>query len=545
MRILPVIAFVLASFPIHSQPVTPIRLTLTQRAIDPATPTILALATIENTGNVVLGQIAITLHSLDGGELSIPDPAWTCTGSGTGYLQCLRRAPFAAQSTLDVEYRMHFPYGAGRARVRAYVEWSATEFGGRVYGDQQETVLTLFRRFTVTSTADAGEGTLRNAILALNADFACAVGPCKIDFAIPDIAPGSWATITPLTPLPSIVGPYVEVDATTQPDTNPRGPDVALLGTIHSGDALDIRSIPYTGENHYPPQMAVRGFAIGGFPGNGIYHVPHERGSGFVIEKNYIGTDPTGSFAIVNLGRGIMIGEGMVTGVFVSQGFFDPAEIRDNVLSGNYRSGVYALMADNPFLPGNPVLAVRRNRIGVAAASDMPIPNGASGIFIGPHAIQTLIEDNVIAHNAHFGVAVADGAKYTRFGANRIFGHPLPAIDRGLNGAANPRFQPRLESATYNAATDTTTIVAQSPWEGGFIPYEFLFYANANVGADGFAETEQFLGKATPDIDSGRATFTFQGDLRGKYVTATATYAYWDFSPFFESSEITPAWLVE
>jgi hypothetical protein len=62
--------------------------------------------------------------------------------------------------------------------------------------------------FPVTSTGDAGPGSLRQAILSANA----APGPNTIAFNIG----GAAQTITPLTPLPAVTTPVV-LDGTTQP----------------------------------------------------------------------------------------------------------------------------------------------------------------------------------------------------------------------------------------------------------------------------------------------------------------------------------------
>jgi hypothetical protein len=62
--------------------------------------------------------------------------------------------------------------------------------------------------FTVTTTADSGSGSLRDAITASNGT----IGPNTIDFSI-----GSGPqTIAPLSALPAVTQPIV-IDGTTQP----------------------------------------------------------------------------------------------------------------------------------------------------------------------------------------------------------------------------------------------------------------------------------------------------------------------------------------
>ncbi|HEY3565720.1 MAG TPA: hypothetical protein VGL96_12005, partial [Casimicrobiaceae bacterium] len=69
--------------------------------------------------------------------------------------------------------------------------------------------------FTVTSTSDAGAGSLRQAILDVNADTTdCTTStPHSIVFAIPG---AGVHTISPLTPLPAIIG-GVTIDGYSQP----------------------------------------------------------------------------------------------------------------------------------------------------------------------------------------------------------------------------------------------------------------------------------------------------------------------------------------
>ncbi|TMB81501.1 MAG: hypothetical protein E6J39_10770, partial [Chloroflexi bacterium] len=63
--------------------------------------------------------------------------------------------------------------------------------------------------FTVTTTADSGSGSLRQAILDANASL----GTDTIAFNIP--GPGAH-TIQPITSLPTVMEPVV-IDGTTQP----------------------------------------------------------------------------------------------------------------------------------------------------------------------------------------------------------------------------------------------------------------------------------------------------------------------------------------
>ena len=83
--------------------------------------------------------------------------------------------------------------------------------------------------FPVTSTADSGPGSLRQAILDSNTATG---GTNTIDFAIPG---RGVQTIAPLSPLPAITNPVL-IDGTSQP---------GYAGTPLIADAVpDCRMLP-------------------------------------------------------------------------------------------------------------------------------------------------------------------------------------------------------------------------------------------------------------------------------------------------------------
>ncbi len=120
----------------------------------------------------------------------------------------------------------------------------------------------LLSTFTVLNTADAGPGSLRQAILDANASGA---EPDLIDFNIPGA--GLVHTIKPTTLLPAIGGgggPLV-IDGTTQPGFSASGP---RLVEINGADLAAVGpGLKVSGSN-----MNVRGLAINAFQGGGIYN---------------------------------------------------------------------------------------------------------------------------------------------------------------------------------------------------------------------------------------------------------------------------------
>src|SRR5688500_8205429 len=89
----------------------------------------------------------------------------------------------------------------------------------------------LFAVFTVTTTADDGEGSLRAAITAANDNLN---PPDDIDFIFFEIPGTGIPTITPLSPLPVITDAVI-IDATNP--ANFPSPSVELDGSLAGPDA--------------------------------------------------------------------------------------------------------------------------------------------------------------------------------------------------------------------------------------------------------------------------------------------------------------------
>ncbi len=354
----------------------------------------------------------------------------------------------------------------------------------------------FYRPFSVTSTADNGPGSLRQAIIDANA--ACSANdtktPCSIRFEIPPTVPAEgWFTIAPHSPLPSITVTDLLVDGEAQTaltgNTNVLGPEIYLFGG-QAGDGaegLDILS----------SAAYVRGLAIGGFTGNGIRSVTRHVNfveTHHIIERNDLGTDPTGTAAVPNGLRGL-----------TGDGF--SGEITGNVISGNRRSGVFLTDSSNA--------TMRDNRIGVAAATDDPLGNGASGIYVGGDS-GALVEHNVIAHSGDFGVAIA------RFSAaqileNRIIQNVQSGIDLGLDGPTIDT-APRITSARFDQSTGETVVegVTQAQRIANYARTVTAYvYANTRDEAGG----DIFLGSVLADAN-GNFTLRYHGDMTGKYIDA-------------------------
>ncbi len=154
---------------------------------------------------------------------------------------------------------------------------------------------TLLSTFTVTTTADSGPGSLRQAILDANAaNTGTAANPDLIQFAIPTNDPNyqsatsSW-TIAPASLLPNITDSTV-LDATTQPGFT--GTPIIVLDGSNSG-------LTVAGNGG----STIRGLVIDNSSSDGILLLS----GGNTIADNWIGIDVTGTAAKSNARTGIEI----------------------------------------------------------------------------------------------------------------------------------------------------------------------------------------------------------------------------------------------
>jgi parallel beta-helix repeat protein len=440
---------------------------------------------------------------------------WTCKRSDLYRLLCTNPS-IAPHSTsglrLPARFSAHEIRGAFVANV---TQKPSPEF--RMPPQSVSVDAVFYRFFKVTNVADGGPGSLRQAIIDANAACSSDDGklPCSIRFEIPSPVPAEgWFTIAPRTPLPRITVTDLMVDGDAQTvftgNSNPAGPEIFLAGGQAGVDAegLDL----YTAIAH------VRGLAVGGFAGNGIrsltrplaFLARHQ-----IIERNFLGTDPTGTTAVPNGLRGLT-------------GDSFAGEITGNVISGNRRSGVFLTNFSNA--------TIRDNRIGLAAASDDPLGNGASGIYVGENS-GALLEHNVIANSSDFGVAIHRSSQLQIL-ENRIFHNAQPGIDIGLDGPTLDG-APQITSERFDASTGETVVegVIHEPPIANY-PRTVTAYVYANTRDE--AGGEIFLGAAVAN-ENGQFALRYRADMTGKYIDAMK-FQLTDFGDGIarESSEFGP-----
>lgn len=435
----------------------------------------------------------------------------------------------ASGASIELDATVRYPFRYGRTSAYLSVSYEPGTpvqlSAGRVY----------WKEFPVTTAADSGPGSLREAILAINAAPECQnrypnwTAPCKAAFRIADPVPAEgWYTVRPLTPLPAMTAADGSIDGSTQAAANDLGPAVALDGSaLTRGNGLTAST---------QGNFEATGLAIGGFPGDGI----NANVRLFLhIHGNYIGVDPTGSRAHPNGSRGIV--SEIMTG-----------RIENNVIGGNVRSGIWFPPKGESTGPN-----ILNNRIGVAAHDETPIGNGASGIYIGQffgYYANPTIEGNVIANNAHFGIALTSNSPMLILG-NSIHDNGGGGIDIDLDGPTESRKgvpgveggvipAPVILSARYENGVTTITGYSMA----GNNRRQVMLYANSELEPDGYAEGEQFLGSTQVQYQNDHAfTFVYPGDLRGRYINGTSfAVTFWGFDEYsYTSSEFGRAVAVE
>ncbi|HET9712595.1 MAG TPA: HYR domain-containing protein, partial [Pyrinomonadaceae bacterium] len=401
--------------------------------------------------------------------------------------------------------------------------------------------------FTVTNTFDSGAGSLRQAILDANAN---AGTPHTIVFNIPTSDPGfdgNVFTIKPFSPLPELRG-GITIDGATQTtfagDTNLFGPEVVLNGNMSgSGSGVVI-----SGDNG-----GVKNMVINGFPSSGLVlsRLPFDSTpSGNQLLNNYVGTDPTGTFAVPNAG-GISIG-----------GFGTPgAEARNNRVENNLISGNTSAAFGSCDIKGTQII---NNKIGTDRTGAAAIPNGA-GITMGcTGSLENVIRDNTIAYNHGDAIRSTPDFRFGNFHHENVVRHNSIFLNDGLAINWSPPPFGTIDGPTPNdgcdidvsgsnflqnfpvltkAETDgSTTTIGGTLNSTASQVFEIELFANDVADPSGFGEGQTYLDVVTVTTDAScNAVFSVVLPVAvpaGKFITATATNSTGNTSEFSASLEV-------
>ncbi len=266
----------------------------------------------------------------------------------------------------------------------------------------------LLSTFTVTTTEDAGRGSLRQAILDANAE----PGPDVVDFAIAgewdDLTPAAWGvqTIRLRSALPDVTDPLT-IDGFSQPRReldfryDPR-PMIELDGSAAApapgqGVAHGLR-ITSTASG-----SVAEGLIINRFTGSGIVL---DGGSNNVVRGCYIGTDVSGSTGLGNGGSGIRV----QSSPYNSIGGANPGD--RNVISANGDVGVR--LTDGI----SSVNRIVNNDIGLDATGTRALGNRLGGVVIA-FGQRNAVDGNLISANGH---ALQDSSNPSRSSGVFILG---------------------------------------------------------------------------------------------------------------------------
>jgi uncharacterized repeat protein (TIGR01451 family) len=467
--------------------------------------------------------------------LPLPE-GWSFERSLSSELTCSAEGNSARCTVARVRGRTTLPLGfvlraapslAGSRYTTVRVPLT-TDYG--IFNDDSNSFVWMttsaYRHLTVSTTVDEGAGSLRAALLLANGEcLGFPSPPCKVVFDIAEAPAGDHYTIRPITSLPLITAQLL-IDGSTQTrrrgDTNAGGPEIEINGSrLSSGAGIDIAT----------PYFRMSDLVINGFPFDGVR--VSTAGFSRVIERCYIGTDAAGRVAVPNGARGVSID--------VQDRYGSTVALRDNIISGNRRSGVFVARGGGTSLTGN--------RIGLGAGPNpVPIGNGASGVYFGPSTQSGLVQSNVIAHNVDAGIAIDLQALWIAIRGNSIFDNGSLGIDYGLDlstpnvtGFRELPNYPVITSARYDGGSGKTRIEGRI--EVPYVPSvaEVELFANDSA-PEGFSEGQLFLGRVTANASRQFALET-DLDLRGRFITATFTGPnnYYPEILSLKTSEFSPA----
>lgn len=433
----------------------------------------------------------------------------------------------------------------------------------------------------VINTADAGPGSLRDAIYLANANpgqdnivfFIPGVGPHEIilQSALPAVAdqtsiygdtqPGTIqaSASSPAVLKIAINGAAVGAGASGlslnnncvvrgiaiygfDPEINIAGNDclvwgchigLDITGTVPIGNAFD--RIIVTGNNNTIGGFTPRLRNVIAGSNNGITVFPNA--SENYILGNYIGTDASGNNTISSNGfDGISISSNanyIIDNVVVGYG-------SNNILISQWSEGF-------PVPSGNFILD---NRIGHHAdGSFSSFTNNCQGISIN-NAMNTGIYDNTIYGNGCHGVLI-DGnfATGNLISNNSIYGNNGIAINLGLdwvtaNDPGDGDIGPNL-LLNYPVLVKAKTTASKTKVKGAIDTpnpntVRLEFYANPAPHATGYGDGQTLIGFAIPDSD-GKIKADLDPVAPGTYISAIAIDSENNTSEFSKSIEAISA----
>jgi hypothetical protein len=410
---------------------------------------------------------------------------------------------------------------------------------------------TLATTYTVTTTADSGAGSLRQAILDANA----AGGTDTIGFAI--VGSGVH-TISPASALPQITGP-VTVDGYTQSgaSANTNAPDQATNAVIlieldgtNTGIGSDAAVLFFAAGSG---GSTVRGLAInrGHYAGIRLSGV-----AGMILEGNFIGTDPSGTVPHGNTNFGILGNNGPSN---VTVGGTTPAA--RNLISGNGSAGIDFGSAG---LGGTGHL-IQGNLIGTDATGGNALAGQQVGVQIDSAASTNITiggttpaSRNVLSGNGLYGVRLNGGSglfvRGNFIGTDVTGTGPVPNLNYGILVGANG-------STIGGSASGAGNVISSNAIDGlsigggvtgvviqgnlvGTDPTGTFALGNQNRGISVFGSTATIGGTAAGEgnviAHSSGGGIVLLGSVAGNAIRGNSIYANGTIGIDLASDGVTP-----
>jgi parallel beta helix pectate lyase-like protein/uncharacterized protein DUF11 len=364
--------------------------------------------------------------------------------------------PLASGESRDYAVTVEHPTREGHYFTVVGLDWSASRTGAT----GTSVSATFYRRFAVSSVADGGSGSVREAVLGVNDQCARDRVPCLIEFQ-------GAITIEPGSRLPMIVAPEIVIDG---------GGSTIRGDAVPDGDGLFIAA----------DRITLRNLQVTGFGQNGLLLVPLNP-NGFPHALTISACTATGNGL-----RGVM--------TYGLGGSIEGSDVSDN-----RRSGLFVASGSG--------FTIRSNHFE---------RNGASGVYLPPSLNDgAILENNLIADNADFGVAINRSPRVQVL-ANSIYGNGQ-SIDIALDGPSEENVPPEILDAQFDSATGDTVIRGVGGKTSETSRYSVLLYASRNVDRDGLGQGEAYLGTVDTGRD-GTFMFRYPGELKGRFVSGVTLF---------------------
>jgi hypothetical protein len=364
--------------------------------------------------------------------------------------------------------------------------WCRVSDACNVFRDSAAATVTVNRApVPVTTSADSGPGSLRQAILNSNSD----PGTDTITFNL--AAP---YTINLASPLPPITEAVI-VDGLTQPGALAGHPLVVLNGSGAGGTSVSDCTVSDAGAGadglHFASSAAgstVQGLVIQAFTGDGIeFAGGGDAGHQSTVLSCFIGTNAAGTAAVQNGRNGVFL-NGAAYAIIGGDRASDGSLLFGDLISGNHCSGVEiegGLAANNTVIGSN---------IGPDLSGQFPIGNGI-GIHVdgAPNTVVGASGDDANKRN-HCGFNSGPGVTSTGTLTTSPLNQPPNTVVLGTTfddnggGAIVGGVGPTPLLATASLDVTTLTVSGSVAGEAPNTQYRVQYFSNTTCSTGGQGE---------------------------------------------------------